>query len=255
MKSIALAFAMFSRLPMPGMELKEENMRYVMAAFPLVGIAVGLGAALWGWLCGFFGFGAFLRGTGFALVPLLLTGGIHMDGLCDTADAVASRGDVEKKQRILRDPHAGAFAAIAACAYLLAFAAFASEMETSPRMLSGFAAVFVSSRCLSGLATLTVPGSPASDLGKGFQNAADARTSVALICLSLAGAGVFLASTAGLAGAAAFALPFPLFLWWRRVAVRQFGGMSGDLAGCLLLLSELVSVAALAVVPKVLLRF
>lgn len=42
MKSIALAFAMFSRLPMPGMELKEENMRYVMAAFPLVGIAVVL---------------------------------------------------------------------------------------------------------------------------------------------------------------------------------------------------------------------
>ena len=44
------------------------------------------------------------------LIPVLITGGIHLDGLLDTADALSSYKTKEEKLEILKDSHAGAFA-------------------------------------------------------------------------------------------------------------------------------------------------
>lgn len=41
------------------------------------------------------------------LLPLIVSGGIHLDGLVDTADALYSRRETEKKLEILKDPHVG----------------------------------------------------------------------------------------------------------------------------------------------------
>ena len=54
----------------------------------------------------------------FVLIPpVLVTGGIHLDGFLDTADALSSWQPWEKKLEILKDSHAGAFAIIMGCAY------------------------------------------------------------------------------------------------------------------------------------------
>ena len=63
-----------------------------------------------------------LKGAVLAAVPLLVTGGIHMDGFLDTCDARASWGDREKKLEILKDSHTGAFAVISGVLYLLLLA-------------------------------------------------------------------------------------------------------------------------------------
>ena len=48
LQTIAVAFAMFSALPMPQFDWNEKNMRYALCAFPLVGVVCG---ALW-YACG-----------------------------------------------------------------------------------------------------------------------------------------------------------------------------------------------------------
>ena len=48
-KSIAIAFSMYSKIPMPQFEWKEEDMRYSMCFFPFVGIVIGLLSWVW-WL-------------------------------------------------------------------------------------------------------------------------------------------------------------------------------------------------------------
>ena len=108
LRSIAMAFAMFSRIPMPRIEWKKENMRYMLCALPLVGAAIGLALALWVWVCLRLKIGQTLFAAGIALMPLLLSGGIHMDGFCDTADALSSHQPAERKREILKDSHAGA---------------------------------------------------------------------------------------------------------------------------------------------------
>ena len=42
LQTIAVAFAMFSALPMPQFDWNEKNMRYALCAFPLVGVVCGI---------------------------------------------------------------------------------------------------------------------------------------------------------------------------------------------------------------------
>ena len=92
---------MFSALPMPQFDWNEKNMRYALCAFPLVGVVCG---ALW-CVCGVLPLPVAARAAGFCLVPVWVTGGIHLDGYADTCDALSSYGDTAKKLEILKDPH------------------------------------------------------------------------------------------------------------------------------------------------------
>ena len=96
LQTIAVAFAMFSAVPVPQFGWNEKNMRYALCAFPLVGLLCGV---LW-CVCGVLPLPAPARAAGFCLVPVWVTGGIHLDGYADTCDALASYGDREKKLEI-----------------------------------------------------------------------------------------------------------------------------------------------------------
>lgn len=88
LRSIALSFTMFSRVPMPRTDWKPEHMRYMLASFPLVGVVLGMVLAVWWMLCRWLSFDSIFFGAGVALLPVLFTGGIHLDGFCDTVDAL-----------------------------------------------------------------------------------------------------------------------------------------------------------------------
>ncbi len=99
LETAAVAFAMFSAVPVPQPVWNEKNMRYALCAFPLVGVVCGL--AWWGWaaLAARLSFPLLLRAAGLCLAPVLVTGGIHLDGYADTCDALASCAAPEKSRR------------------------------------------------------------------------------------------------------------------------------------------------------------
>ena len=139
-RSLFIAFSTYSRIPVPQVAWTDENRKYSMCFFPLIGAVIGL--LLWGWLalCDVLGFGALLRGAVGALLPILVTGGIHMDGFMDTSDALASWQSPEKRLEILKDSHVGAFAVLGCAGYLLLDAALLSElpMTLAPMMIGCF---------------------------------------------------------------------------------------------------------------------
>lgn len=47
-KSLVIAFSMYSKIPMPHLELDEKDMKYVMGFFPLIGLITG--ALVYGWI-------------------------------------------------------------------------------------------------------------------------------------------------------------------------------------------------------------
>lgn len=252
LRSVVIAFSMFSRIPMPRVDWQGRSMRYTMAAFPLVGVVAGAVLVLWDWLCALLGFGPFLRGAGFALWPLLLTGGIHLDGFCDTVDALASNAEPAKKQEILKDPHAGAFAAIAVAGYLLGFAALASQAESGLLPAACLGLIFVLSRALSGLAVVFFKPARDSGLARTFADAASRRASAVVLAAFVAAAGTWLVGLGGLAGVLALAAAAVVFLCYHSVAMQQFGGISGDLAGWFLQLCELCSLGGLVLGQRLL---
>ena len=97
-----------------------------------------------------------IRDRGICVLPVLVTGGIHLDGFCDTADALASHQDTEKKLQILKDPHMGAFAAIWLGCYFIAQLALAVTAAQMQADLTALAFGYCISRSLSGLSLIHI---------------------------------------------------------------------------------------------------
>ncbi len=80
-------------------------MRYMLCFFPFVGAAAGLLTLGVSGLGEYFGFGTGFMAMALILVPVLVTGGIHVDGLLDTSDALSSwKRDREKRLEISKIP-------------------------------------------------------------------------------------------------------------------------------------------------------
>ncbi|MGN0772426.1 MAG: adenosylcobinamide-GDP ribazoletransferase [Candidatus Ventricola sp.] len=244
MNAFVIAFSTYSRIPMPCAAWSQESRRYAMCFFPLVGALVGL--LLWGWLalCDALGVGPVLRGTAGALIPLLVTGGIHMDGLMDVSDALASWQPPEQRLEILKDSHAGAFAVMACAGYLLLTAGLLSEADAADGRL--LAPCFVLSRAMSAAVLTVMRSARPGGMLDGFARAAHRRA----VCLS---SGAYAALCAvlwlvlggpALSGACLLAAAL-CALGFARMAQRQFGGITGDLAGWLVQAAELCLTAVI----------
>ncbi|MBE1441556.1 adenosylcobinamide-GDP ribazoletransferase [Paenibacillus sp. OAS669] len=115
----AAAFQFLTRLPVPvTLEYNDALFRRSVVFYPLVGAVMGLllGAAGWllqGWLP---------PGVTSALLLALwvaMTGGLHLDGLMDTADGIFSYRSREKMLEIMKDSRVGAMGVIACVLVLL----------------------------------------------------------------------------------------------------------------------------------------
>ena len=249
LRTIAIAFSMFSRIPMPHVEWNEKNMKNMLAAFPLVGVVIGALLLLWAYISDVLGLGKIIFAAGITVIPIAVTGGIHLDGFCDTADALASHAPPERKREILKDPHSGAFAVISLCAYVVVYIAFATEVGTDIRAVLPVGIMHVLSRSLSGLSVIFFPTSASKGLLAAFRDAAEKRTSavILLIIFAASAAGMIVLTPVGIAMVAAALL---CMLWLRIMSLRQFGGMSGDLAGWFLQTAELCMLAVLVIIEK-----
>ena len=248
LRSLVMAFSLFTVIPMPQVDWSERNMRYLMAAFPAVGLLIG--ALVWGWwhLCGMLGFASLMRAAGVTLIPVALTGGIHLDGFADVMDALSSHAEPERKRQIMKDPHVGAFAIMGVCCYLIAYLALASEVDEEH--LLALACVPILSRCLSSYATVSFR--KASKTG---MLAAEGTTvgapAIRLVVLGIYMAvGALLVACDGAVGVLVAMAAVVVLLYVKRIAEREFGGMGGDLAGFFLQLAELVMLAVIAVVGR-----
>ena len=150
-----VAFAMYSKIPMPPADWEKENMKYALCFFPWVGLAVGAVSAVLFWMLQQIGAGSMLRAAVLTAVPVLVTGGIHLDGYLDTMDALSSWREKQRRLEILKDPHAGAFAIIMGCLYFVLYAGAAGELVW--KIFPAYAFGFAVSRSFSGLSIAFFP--------------------------------------------------------------------------------------------------
>ena len=108
-KKMIAAFSLYSRIPMPRLS-SEADYEGAITFLPLVGAVIA--AVLYGlsYLLHLLGCPTFAASVLITVVPLVVTGGFHVDGFMDTTDALRSYADREKKIEILKDAHVGSFA-------------------------------------------------------------------------------------------------------------------------------------------------
>lgn len=235
--SFFIAFSMYSRIPVPRVDWEKENMRYAMCFFPMIGVVIGAVMYLAGWLLDKTSVGGLFRGVVFTLIPIIITGGIHMDGFMDTMDALGSWGDREKKLEILKDSHAGAFAILGMGCYLMWSVAVWSELPAEVLRVCGVS--FALSRALSGFSVVTFPAARNSGLLKMFQDGAQKKVVRITMCLYVAAAVIMMAVMNARAMTGAVTGVMIAFLYYIVVSRKQFGGVTGDLAGFFLETAEL----------------
>ena len=237
-RAFCIAFSMYSVIPAPHCEWDEESLRYAFCFFPLVGAATGAVLLLWGWLAEKLQAGNALFAAGAMLVTFGIQGGIHFDGFCDTADALASHQTRERKLEILKDSHIGAFALIGCGMILFLWFGLWSELAPERNALVVIALGFILSRALSGAAAVTFRSAKRGGTLAAFSDAAEKRAALAVLLLTAGGAGAaMLAWSPGAGGCAllAAALSFGYYRW---MSYREFGGITGDLAGYFLTVCE-----------------
>ena len=246
--SFKIAFSMFSKIPVPQAEWTEENMKYMLCFCPFIGTAIGIVFLVAEWICRYLGFGNSFTAMVLVLVPVILTGGIHIDGLLDTSDALSSWRDREKRLEILKDSHAGAFAVITACVYFLVlFGTMRQITEVNNRTaMYLLACSYMVSRCLSGIGVITFPKARTDGTVAEFsRNASEIAVRNVLITMFviLAALMIWVDPVLGVLAAVSALL---VFWWYHHMALKYFGGTTGDLSGFFLCICEVVMALVLA---------
>lgn len=236
-KSFFISFSIYSKIPVPQFPWKEEDMRYTLCFFPWVGAVIGVLAVLWYWFCGAFGVGDVTYAAVGTAIPLVISGGFHVDGFMDTMDAFHSYQERDRKLEILKDSHIGAFAVICLVLYYLLYLGAFAEVRSREQILVLGAGYFLS-RTLSGIAVVSFRA--AKKEGMLYLFASEAHRKAVLLSLYLQlglcvgfllyqslGMGIFVCAGAGLS-----------FWYYRHRSYREFGGITGDTAGYFVTLCE-----------------
>jgi len=241
--AVVMAFSLFSAIPMPQPEWKDDNLKYMLCALPFVGLVIGAVMMLWGYICSLLNAGSLLYGAGLTLIPVLISGGIHMDGFCDSVDALSSRAPMEKKRMILKDSHAGAFAIIFTGVYYVAFLGFAAEYPRDVKMLGLLACHQVMSRVVGAIASTAFPKASSQGMLAAFHDSASKKATGILVVWGIiaAAAGIYLCPVPG---TVSVLVALICLFYIRKMSEKQFGGMSGDLAGFIITVSALLMLAA-----------
>ncbi|SFW81455.1 adenosylcobinamide-GDP ribazoletransferase [Pseudomonas sp. NFACC04-2] len=230
---IALQF--LSNLPvrLPGIPEPGQLGRSLLF-YPLVGLLFG--GLLWllnEWLTG----APLLLHAALLLTAwVLLSGGLHLDGLADSADAwLGGFGDRERTLLIMKDPRSGPIAVITlVLVLLLKFAALLALIEQGQGLMLIIVPV-LGRAALLGL-FLSTPYVRAGGLGQALADHVPRRAGwwVLLVCAL----GCVL--VAGWAGVLTLLLACTVFIGLRHMMLRRLGGCTGDTAGALLELLEMV---------------
>jgi adenosylcobinamide-GDP ribazoletransferase len=204
--------------------------------FPWVGLAIGAGAGAVWWL------------SGLVLPPMLaavlavaawaaLSGGLHLDGLADCCDGLLSAASAERRLEIMRDPSLGTFGAVGLCLVLVA--KIAAVYSLPPASAIPAILLAASTGRLLILLARWQPAARAGGMGEDFQSGLS-RASLPLAAVPVTGLCIFLGWSGVLAVLAALLATLALF----SLARGRIGGLTGDVLGCAVEISELAVVLA-----------
>ncbi|PNV34935.1 adenosylcobinamide-GDP ribazoletransferase [Streptomyces sp. DH-12] len=248
---LRFAFGTLTVLPARLTRWDRPAARTGMLCAPAVGLAVGGVAAAAGLVLLFLGAGPLLAAVASVAVPAVLTRGLHLDGLADTADGLGSGKPAGDALRIMKQSDIGPFGVLTLVLVLLAQVAALAQAYGGSWARGALAAVVsaVAARLALTLAARTgVPAARPEGLGATVAGVVPVRGAVVTAVLTtglLAGAGAALGAYDALRAGLAVAVAAGVAELLLRRCVRRFGGVTGDVFGGV---AETAATTALVVV-------
>ena len=241
MPAFLIALQFLTRLPisLPGMPAAQQIGRSLLS-YPLVGLLIGAVLLLAQWALA--GTAPLLQAAVLLLLWVGITGGLHLDGLADSADAWAGGfGDRERTLSIMQDPRSGPIAVVVLVLLLLLKFTALATLLASNQPLALLLAPWLA-RGLVPLLFMTTPYVRAGGLGAALA----AHLPRKQLPYWLAGHGLLLVLVGGWAGLLAVLAALLLLAGLRQLMLQRLGGCTGDTAGALVELSEATVLLVLA---------
>lgn len=244
MKSLWSAIGFLTILPTPKQVPNAQDLKTAWVWFPLTGLIVGAigGGAFW--LAVYADCSVELSAILAVITLVTITRGFHHDGLADVADASFGGYTIEDRLRIMKDPHVGSFAVLA-----LILAA-ALEVQAIANLTPNQALVVMPvAGLLSRLAViwpmLWLPYAKPNGLGKLFSKSAGHYLITLITSCGLAQLLV------GPISACLITLVIVIALAVSWFAKQRFGGMTGDVCGCIIISCEIATLIMFPLLSKV----
>lgn len=236
---IALQFLSSLPISLPGMPSPQALGRSLLF-YPAVGLLFGVLLLLLNGVLSHTP--AFLHAALLLSAWVLLSGGLHLDGLADSADAwLGGFGDRERTLSIMKDPRSGPIAVVTLIlVLLLKFAAILALIDGGHSVALLLAPVIARGAML-GL-FLGTPYVRKGGLGQALADHLPRSLGRQVLLVGAIGCVLI----AGLTGLFALLLATAGFFWLRQLMLRRLGGTTGDTAGALLELLEVLVLAGLA---------
>lgn len=257
-----MAWGNFCAIPCPYKRWDEAARKHMLIMYPILGLVIGILWYLFYVVLSILHIATPLIAALMTAYPFIVSGFIHLDGYMDCNDAILSRRELEERQRILKDSHVGAFAVITAILlFMVFFAAMWSAIDNEVS-LWGLIVAPVLARAMSARAIMSHRPLSTSQYDKSYNKEENGKYKWILSGIWLAAALLFIVG-----GSCAIEFcnlgEFKPFLYSALIMVvaelaaslisgaygrKQLGGMNGDIAGFMLVWSELAAVISLAVI-------
>ncbi len=224
----------------------KRDFATAIATFPLAGICIGLIVLLSRAV-----FSYVLSGTALSVVMVItlmvITGGLHLDGLADTADGIGARADRERTLEIMRDSRIGTMGVLALISVILLKVYLFAYLPTH-RMFAAIVCTMAVSRACQLIPMYFFPYARSSGKASSFIEALSKPAVFAALCISAILAGSLL----HYAGIIALLVTGITAYIISRAVSNKLGGITGDVIGAVSEISEivfLVTIIALQGVP------
>lgn len=277
LRGFLMAWGNFCAVPCPYHKWHDESRKAMLSMLPIVGILLAaIAVAAW-WILDLIGVPYILTGVLVTAIYFCSTGFIHMDGFMDCSDAILSRRpELAERQRILKASDVGAFAVISVMLMILVFTAsmitLAGEFDIQRAgMLAG---IMIISRSMAADSVLRKPAMKTSqyaDIGTSGAAADGAagepkttKNKTECFVLSLIAVLTIVILPQICNSGAENKLMEDLILYTPiavvlaaaviagKYARKQLGGMNGDIAGYMVVMSEMFGMLAAALMVSVL---
>ncbi|MDR3585103.1 MAG: adenosylcobinamide-GDP ribazoletransferase [Desulfosporosinus sp.] len=235
MRGFLIALTFLTRLPLPAprVEVTPDEFTKSYRYYPLVGLVIGLFLWLLAKALSLY-FPPLVLGALLLSAELVITGGLHLDGFMDSMDGLLSARSPERILEIMKDSRVGAHACMALIGLLLLkFSLFAS---LTPPKYSILLVMPMLSRWVFQIGVIGFPYARPQGLGKGIHETTHWLPFLLTGGVVL-GISFFLAGIAGLISVGACVITVTL---WSAKISSLLGGLTGDLYGAIIELSEVV---------------
>ncbi len=244
MNNLLLAIQFFTIIPVnPRFREKEGQLSGSIIYFPLVGLLLGVILAALNFVLSYIFISQVLINVLLVVALTILTGGLHLDGLADTFDALASRKDREGLLEIMRDPRIGTIGALSLISVILLKVVILSTLNLAEKNLALILMCTLSRWSLI-LPIYSFPYARSEGKAKDFF----AQFNFTAFIISAVGVLIFTILVLNWKGLFVFTAMLLFTFIFNKFMNKKIGGITGDILGATLEINEVIILLCMAAI-------